>query len=164
VSRENVEIVNRINTTADLDLVQLLRDPDLAEAMTAAIAPFLHSDFECVRHGLPGGKPYSGIDGFQGWWEDWLAPWVEYRTKINELIDCGERVLTLQQFLALLLGVGAASGQAEHAAQGLATGAEDERSERRRSHPPDVGRRSFHRCCFLGRGVLGQRLEQRSHR
>ena len=104
MSQENVEIVNRINATADLDLVQLVRDPDLAAASTAAIARFLHRQFECVRHDVPGGKPYIGIDGFQEWWQDWLAPWVEYRTKINELIDCGERVLTLQHSFGRLEG------------------------------------------------------------
>ena len=30
-------------------------------------------------------------------WLDWLAPWAEYRTAIEQVIDCGERVLLLQR-------------------------------------------------------------------
>ena len=37
-----------------------------------------------------------GFDGLQAAYLDWLAPWVEYRTRVIEFIYCGERVLTPQ--------------------------------------------------------------------
>jgi ketosteroid isomerase-like protein len=53
---------------------------------------------------LPGGKTYTGLDGFRESWLDWLAPWAEYRTEVKEAIDCGERVLLLQSSSGRLEG------------------------------------------------------------
>jgi ketosteroid isomerase-like protein len=36
-----------------------------------------------------------GIDGFRQLWLDWLEPWVEYHTHLDELIDAGDRVVAL---------------------------------------------------------------------
>ena len=95
MSQENVELVRSL--VREEDLVQLFReDPDRLAAAHTAYEPHFHPDFECVRHDLPGGEPYVGFDGLQAWYLDWLAPWAEYRTAINEFIDRGDRVLTLQ--------------------------------------------------------------------
>jgi hypothetical protein len=64
--------------------------------LAEAVAPFVHAGAETARPGLPGGKTYTGLDGFRESWLDWLAPWAEYRTEVKEAIDCGERVLLLQ--------------------------------------------------------------------
>jgi ketosteroid isomerase-like protein len=53
---------------------------------------------------LPGGKTYTGLDGFRESWLDWLAPYAEYRTEVEEAIDCGERVLLLQSSSGRLQG------------------------------------------------------------
>jgi hypothetical protein len=53
---------------------------------------------------LPGGKTYTGLDGFRESWLDWLAPYAEYRTEVEEAIDCGERVLLLQSSSGRLEG------------------------------------------------------------
>lgn len=95
MSQESVEIVRSL--VYEEDLVQLFReDPDSGAARRTALEPHFHPDFECVRHDLPGGKPYFGFDGLRDWYVDWLAPWAEYRTAVNEFIDGGDRVLTLQ--------------------------------------------------------------------
>src|SRR4051812_22330689 len=62
-----------------------------------AAAPFVHADCEIVRVGLPGGKRYTGVEGFRESWLDWLAPWAEYRSEVDEAIDCGETVVLLQR-------------------------------------------------------------------
>jgi ketosteroid isomerase-like protein len=97
VSQGNVDLIRSLNPGTSPDLVQVFReDPERGAAARAAFEPRFHPDFECVRHDLPGGEPHFGFDGLQAMYLDWLAPWVEYRTTINEFIDCGDRVLTLQ--------------------------------------------------------------------
>jgi hypothetical protein len=50
-----------------------------------------HADVQCVRPDLPGGKTYGGLIGVRtgcgNHGLDWLAPWAEYRTKVEEAID-----------------------------------------------------------------------------
>src|SRR6266576_2660651 len=97
MSQENVELIRHLVPISEADLVQLYReDPGRAEAARTAAEPHFHPDFECVRHDVPGGEPHFGFDGLQALCLDWLAPWVGYRTAINEFIGCGDRVLTLQ--------------------------------------------------------------------
>jgi ketosteroid isomerase-like protein len=103
MSQENVEIVRGI--VNEEDLVQLFReDSDRWAAARTASVPHFHPDFECVRHDVPGGKTYVGFVGLRGWYLDWLAPWAEYRTAVNEFIDCGDRVITLQHSSGRLHG------------------------------------------------------------
>ena len=105
MSQENVEIVRRVYDAGPVDLVQAFReDPKLGAEVRAAFEPHFHPDFECVRHDLPGGKPYVGFEGLQAWYLDWLTPWAEYRTAIDQFIDCGDRVLTLQHSSGRLHG------------------------------------------------------------
>jgi ketosteroid isomerase-like protein len=103
MSEENVELIRRV--VQEADLVRLFReDPDRGATIRGAMEPHFHPDFECVRHDLPGGETYFGFDGFQAWYLDWLAPWAEYRTAINEFIDSGDRVVTLQHSWGRLHG------------------------------------------------------------
>jgi len=97
-------MVRRLNPGTSPDLVQLFGEAKRAEAARAAYEPYFHPDFECIRHDLPGGQPHFGFDGLQAMYLDWLAPWVEYRTTVNEFIDCGDRVLTLQHSSGRLEG------------------------------------------------------------
>ena len=81
----------------DDDFVQLIRDDEMWAQLAEAVAPFVHEGAETARPGLPGGKTYIGLDGFRESWLDWLAPYAEYQTEVEEAIDCGERVLLLQR-------------------------------------------------------------------
>ncbi|HTQ67473.1 MAG TPA: nuclear transport factor 2 family protein [Solirubrobacteraceae bacterium] len=97
MSQANVELIRSLIPDTPEDLVQIFReDPPRRAAGRAAFEPRFHPDFECIRHDLPGGQPHFGFDGLKALYLDWLAPWVEYRTAVNEFIDCGDRVLTLQ--------------------------------------------------------------------
>ena len=104
MSQQNVDLVMALQRAPDDDFVQLIRDDEKWARLAAAVAPFVHADAETVRPGLPGGKTYTGLDGFRDSWLDWLAPWAEYRTEVNEAIDCGERVLLLQSSRGRLEG------------------------------------------------------------
>ena len=104
MSRENVEIVMGLQRDPDDDFVQLLRDDGMWAQLVQAVAPFVHVAAETARPGLPGGKTYTGLDGFRESWLDWLAPYAEYRTEVEEAIDCGERVVLLQRSSGRLAG------------------------------------------------------------
>jgi ketosteroid isomerase-like protein len=52
----------------------------------------------------PARREDTGLDGFRESWLDWLAPYAEYRTEVEEAIDCGERVLLLQRSSGRLQG------------------------------------------------------------
>ncbi len=78
------------------DTVALFRDEKRVERLFTAGLPFFHEDFETVVQGWPeGGKSYHGLLENRRFWEDWLAPWVEYRQELWKPIDVGERILLI---------------------------------------------------------------------
>jgi ketosteroid isomerase-like protein len=97
MSQENVEIVLSLQRSGEEDFAELIRDDERWRQLAAAAAPLVHDDAVSIRPDIPGGKAYVGLDGFRRLWLDWLAPWAEYRTAIEEAFDCGERVLLLQR-------------------------------------------------------------------
>ena len=103
MSKENVQIVISLQRFSD-DLVPRIRDDEVWAQLAKAAAPFVHADCEIVRVGLPGGKTYRGVEGFRQSWLDWLAPWAEYRSDVEEAIDCGDRVVLLQRSFGRLRG------------------------------------------------------------
>jgi ketosteroid isomerase-like protein len=104
ISNQNVELVLALQRAPDDDFVRLLRDDEAWGELAEAAAPFVNADCESSRPGVPGWKTYFGLDGFREMWLDWLAPWAEYRTEVEEAIDCGERVLLLQRSSGRLEG------------------------------------------------------------
>jgi ketosteroid isomerase-like protein len=104
MSRQNVELVMALQRAPGDDLVQLMRDDGMWAQLAEAVAPFVHAGAETARPGLPGGKTYTGLDGFRESWLDWLAPYAEYRSEVEEAIDCGEQVLLLQSSTGRLKG------------------------------------------------------------
>src|SRR6478609_9269381 len=96
MSQENVELVMSLQRSGDEDFAQLIRDDARWRRLAAAAAPVVHEEAVSIRPGIPGAKEYIGLDGFRQLWLDWLAPWAEYRTAVDEAFDCGERVLLLQ--------------------------------------------------------------------
>jgi ketosteroid isomerase-like protein len=104
MSQESVELVMGLQRAPDDDFAQLIGDDELWAQLAEAVAPFVHAEAETVRPGLPGGRTYTGLDGFRESWLDWLAPYAEYRTEVEEAIDCGERVLLLQSSSGRLEG------------------------------------------------------------
>jgi len=89
MSQENVEIVRRAYDAWDRG--------DM-EAMLAT----LHPDLVYVTSGVfPGLEPvYNGHDGFRGFWRDFRGTWESLSIGVQELRDCGERILGLLTFNA----------------------------------------------------------------
>jgi hypothetical protein len=56
----------------------------------------LDPGFVSVKHS-PGAEPdvARGLDGLRAGWLDWLAPWASYRTETEEVIDLGDRVVSV---------------------------------------------------------------------
>jgi ketosteroid isomerase-like protein len=104
MSQENVALVMSLQLAPDDDLVQLIRDDEKWAELAEAVAPYVHTNAETFRPGVPGGKTYIGLDGFRESWLDWLAPWARYRTEVRQAIDCGEQVVLLQRSSGRLEG------------------------------------------------------------
>jgi ketosteroid isomerase-like protein len=104
MSRENVKLVMALQRSPDEDFADLIRNDEKWARLAEAVAPFVHPDATVVRPGIPGGKTYIGLEGFRESWLDWLAPWTRYRTEVIEAIDCGDRVLLLQNSSGRLEG------------------------------------------------------------
>jgi ketosteroid isomerase-like protein len=90
-----VELVLGLYQAPDVDYVPLFRDESLWTGLAEAVAPFVHTNFECVWHQFGSEKRYAGLDGLRAFMLDWTAPWVTYRVETEEAIDLGERVLLL---------------------------------------------------------------------
>jgi ketosteroid isomerase-like protein len=98
MSQEDMELVQALTTAFanEGDAVALLRDEERVDRLFTAGHPLFHEDFETVMRGWPQGeKSYHGLLENRRFWQDWLAPWVEYRQEVWKTIDLGDRVLVL---------------------------------------------------------------------
>jgi hypothetical protein len=102
VSQENVDLVLRLQPASEVDLVELHRDDEAWASWVEKLALYAYPDFESARPSVPGGKVYRGPDGLRALSLDWLSAWTTYCSAVEEAIDCGDRVLTLQRSCARL--------------------------------------------------------------
>ena len=96
MSQENVEIVQALIPLPETDVASLLRDDSLFEQTRAALEPLIDPAVESVA--VWQGRratTHVGIDGFRTLWLDWLEPWAAYHVRVEEVIDAGERIVTL---------------------------------------------------------------------
>jgi ketosteroid isomerase-like protein len=96
VSPANVEIIRSLLPPSEADIAQLFRDEGLYEATSQALASVIDPGIESIAV-WQGGVAHQGIAGFRDLWLDWLEPWVEYHTHVDEVIDAGDRVVVLVQ-------------------------------------------------------------------
>jgi ketosteroid isomerase-like protein len=102
MSRENVEVVKRAQPDA-VDMVQLFRgsnDPDAAVTPAAAgiDGTVFDDDFEVeFISGVAGSlrPPSRGPEGFIEAWLDWLEPWQSYYVEFEDILDAGDKVVSL---------------------------------------------------------------------
>ena len=95
MSQENLDLVEQLMASADVDLVPVVRDDDLWAAATQAVASVIHPDVETVGTAVGGEGTYVGVDGFRDFMLDWLAPWGEYRSEVAQIIDRGDQVVAI---------------------------------------------------------------------
>jgi ketosteroid isomerase-like protein len=79
MSRENVEVVRRVNE-------HLLTTGEPAWEL-------IHEDVEVHDHDAPDQGTYGGHTGVARWLEDWGAAWAEWTYDIERLIDAGDIVV-----------------------------------------------------------------------
>jgi ketosteroid isomerase-like protein len=76
------------------DLTRIVRDDEVWARLVRTVAPYFHEEYELVTTGLPGGTTVAkGFDGNRASRLDWLAPFATYRQEVEEVVDCGDRVL-----------------------------------------------------------------------
>lgn len=95
MSQGNVELVLALLPALDRDFVQLFGDDEMWAAFTETVAPLFQPDFESATVLVGVETTYTGMDGLRAIWLDWLRPWASYRTEVEQVIDCGDRVLLL---------------------------------------------------------------------
>lgn len=93
MSQENVELVRTAMFPPGVDLAELTKNGDLADALNvAAMAPDMEVAFITPAVGA---TEYRGLDGFLAGWGDWMDPWASFEVQIHELLDAGERVVVM---------------------------------------------------------------------
>jgi ketosteroid isomerase-like protein len=95
MSKENVELVKRLQPTPDEDLAAWFRDDNAAKGFIDASSPYFHADVEIVAPSGVEPSRYVGLAGLRDGWLDWLEPWASYRVEIEDLIDAGHDVVVL---------------------------------------------------------------------
>jgi ketosteroid isomerase-like protein len=95
MSRENVQLVRRLQPGPEVDLAQVLRDDTLAEALLGAMAPFVHTDFEAIARTSLEAPSGAGLRGLREIWLEWLAPWESYRVEVQDVLDAGDQAVVM---------------------------------------------------------------------
>jgi ketosteroid isomerase-like protein len=96
MSQQNVELVRSALPGPDADMVALFTDASASGELMQTVASVLDPDFVSVKH-VPGAELETapGLHGLRAGWLDWLAPWASYRTETEEMIDLGDRVVSV---------------------------------------------------------------------
>jgi ketosteroid isomerase-like protein len=96
MSHENVELIRSVLPGPGIDMIALWNDDSADSVMMQNWAPLLAPDFVAVKH-IPGAEPdrTHGLHGLRAGWLDWLAPWASYRAEVEEMIDLGDRVVSV---------------------------------------------------------------------
>src|SRR5436305_1454049 len=88
-----------------------------------AFAAHLHPDAEHVSvNRVEDRVVHHNAEAFRRGWSMWVEPWESYRQEIEEVLDCGERVLLLVTHFARASGT---NHEIEMKGAGLWTGRDD---------------------------------------
>ena len=96
MASESVELIRSVHPGPGTDMVALFNDDSASGELMQTISPLLDPSFVAVIHS-PGAEPETaeGLHGVRSVWLDWLAPWASYRTEIEDMIDLGDRVVSV---------------------------------------------------------------------
>ena len=96
MSQENVELIVGLHFEPSVDWASIVRDDATWSALTPTVSDVIHPDFEATIPLFGAAKTYKGLNGLREAWRDWLAPWVTWRSEIEQAIDLDDaRVLLL---------------------------------------------------------------------
>jgi len=94
MSEADVALVAALQPQPDVDLVALFGEPTAWEHFREATAAMFDPEFVSAGIGTPGGDIHGvGFDGLRELWQEWLAPWRAYRTRILEVREVNGKVL-----------------------------------------------------------------------
>jgi hypothetical protein len=94
MASRNIEAVRALIPGSEVDITEILRDDEVYARFAAAFEELIDPEFECSAVWQEG-KTYAGIYGFREMWRDWVEPWATYYVAVEELIDLGDRIVTL---------------------------------------------------------------------
>ena len=96
MASESVELIRSVHPGPDTDMVALFNDDSASGELMQTISPLLDPSFVAVIHS-PGAEPETaeGLHSVRSVWLDWLAPWASYRSEIEDVIDLGDRVVSV---------------------------------------------------------------------
>ena len=89
MSQENVDLVKAVHPPSGTKLSDLFSE-GADESGLAPLAALLTRDFEVVAGDGKGGGIWveaRGFDGLLQTWRDWLEPWDEYATTVEQFVD-----------------------------------------------------------------------------
>jgi ketosteroid isomerase-like protein len=99
VSAEAVQIVERIQDALDVDdVVGSFDDPEADLRIRQTFAEVAEPAFEVVMVGpdyVPQRLELTGPNGFREAWEDWTSPFESFRIEVEEVLDAGDKVVSL---------------------------------------------------------------------
>ncbi|HME05024.1 MAG TPA: nuclear transport factor 2 family protein [Solirubrobacteraceae bacterium] len=99
MSAENVELVRSVYPDPEVDVAALITDDEAAAQWIQAVAPRFDPSLEGTIR-LPGlGAPviFRELQGLRDVWRGWLGHWTSFHVEIEEVIDGGERILTVDR-------------------------------------------------------------------
>jgi SnoaL-like domain len=99
MSAENVELVRSVYPGPEVDVVALMTDEEAAASWIKTVAPHFDPSLEgTVR--LPGfAAPviFRELRGLRQVWRGWIDKWESFHVEIEETIDGGERIVTVDR-------------------------------------------------------------------
>src|SRR4051794_14399724 len=104
MSGENMRGVSRIQDGLGTDDVGVaLDDEERDRKVRETFAELAEPDFEVTMVGpdyLPRAAEGTGPDGFTAVWSDWASAFASFRIEIEDMIDAGDRVVSLVRLIA----------------------------------------------------------------
>jgi ketosteroid isomerase-like protein len=99
VSAEAVRVVEEIQQVLTTqDVVAGLEDEEADHQIRRTFTELAEPEFEVVMVGPEYASAvldYTGFDGFRAAWKDWTSAFEGYRIEVEDMIDAGEKVVTL---------------------------------------------------------------------
>jgi ketosteroid isomerase-like protein len=100
MSAANVQIVEQIQAVLTVDdVVASLDDPESDVDVEEAFERLAVPDVECAMVGPETAGSVTmrgtGLEGFRTIWTEWMSPFESFRIEVEEVIDAGDKVLSL---------------------------------------------------------------------
>jgi hypothetical protein len=110
VSAEAVRVVEEIQQALTaVDVITALND-DSDQTVPRLFMELAEPEFEVVMVGpmySSARLDYVGLDGFVAAWRDWTSAYESFRIEVDEMIDAGDKVVSLVRQTGIPKGAGA---------------------------------------------------------